>query len=195
MILGIDVHHDPKVFFISHLNLLLKGLGHKLISDVGPLWCMVEKAMYCQNTLETWFAVTLTALLVLINFKSLCQYIMFLWNVLSYLSSFYLVCNIYRNPENNMLFQHQNFLGFQVIWNAINEKNLEKNFNEWYMRRMINLFKWPGYSSDCLKSKCIIIVSEDIWESVWVTIIISFHKFLYVLMIDNGCAIYNRILW
>ena len=65
--------------------------------------------------------------LVLINFKSLCQYIMFLWNVLSYLSSFYLVCNIYRNPENNMLFQHQNFLWFQMIWNAINENNLEKN--------------------------------------------------------------------
>ena len=41
---------------------------------------------------------------------------------------------------------------------------------------------------------CGIIVSEDIWESVWVTIIISFHKFLYVLMIDNGCTIYNRIL-
>jgi hypothetical protein len=78
MILGIDVHHDPKVFFISHLNLLLKGLGHKLISDVGPLWYIVEKAMYCQTTLETWFAVTLTALVVLINFKSLCQYIMFL---------------------------------------------------------------------------------------------------------------------
>jgi hypothetical protein len=78
MILGIDVHHDPKVFLIAHLNLLLKGLDHKLISDVGPLWYMVEKAMYCLTTLETWFAVTLTALVVLINFKSLCQYIMFL---------------------------------------------------------------------------------------------------------------------
>ena len=30
MILDIDVHHDPKVFCILHLNLLLKGLGHKL---------------------------------------------------------------------------------------------------------------------------------------------------------------------
>jgi len=51
MILGIDVHHDPKVFCISHLNLLLKGLGLKLRSDVEPLWYMVEKAMYCQTVL------------------------------------------------------------------------------------------------------------------------------------------------
>ena len=62
MILDIDVHHDPKVFCILHLNLLLKGLGHKLRSDVGPLWYMVEKAMYYQTVLETWLAVTLTAL-------------------------------------------------------------------------------------------------------------------------------------
>ena len=78
MILDIDVHHDPKVFCILHLNLLLKGLGHKLRSDVGPLWYMVKKAMYCQTVLETWFAVILTALVFLINLKSLCQYIMFL---------------------------------------------------------------------------------------------------------------------
>jgi hypothetical protein len=38
------------------------GIFFFQISVNVPLWYMVEKAMYCQTVLETWFAVNLTAL-------------------------------------------------------------------------------------------------------------------------------------
>ena len=126
MILGIVVRHDPKVICISHLNLLLKGLGHKLRSDVGPLWYMVEKAMYCQTAgnlvcchsdSSCFFKLTLRILFSSEMYSHICY--VYIWYI-----------TFTEIWEKNMLFQHQNFLGFPMIWNAIKEKNLEKNFNE-----------------------------------------------------------------
>ena len=111
MILGIVVRHDPKVICISHLNLLLKGLGHKLRSDVGPLWYVVEKAMYCQTAgnlvcchsdSSCFFKLILSILFSSEMYSHICQ--VYIWYI-----------TFTEIWEKNMLFQHQNFLGFPMI--------------------------------------------------------------------------------
>jgi hypothetical protein len=49
------------VFHFTCQFILLKGLGHQLRSDVGPLWYMVEKEIWTCNATHPWMVMNIYA--------------------------------------------------------------------------------------------------------------------------------------